>query len=95
MQAKEWLKSRLCTFLGIMTSFVMLNSLFLLILISVSRFVAVKYPFNRHFKQLNIIMTYLFLGFLGTTVLCLGVYFFYYAMEGKYEMPSSTCLFVG
>ena len=94
MQVKEWLKSQLCTFLGIMTSFVMLNSLFLLILISVSRFVAVKYPLNRHFKQLNIIMTYLFCGFLGTTVLCLGVYFFYYAMEGKNEMPSSTCLFV-
>ena len=95
VNAEKWMRSLFCTFLGIHTSFTILNSLYLMALISISRLVVVKYPFNSHFKQLKLIIRYVFAGFSGNISICLGITFLYYTIEGRSEMPSSMCLFLG
>ena len=95
IHAEEWLNSFYCIFLGFITSFEMLYSLFLLTLISLSRFVAVKYPFSCHFKKVHLTIRYLCTGFLANSLICLGIYFLYYTVEEKCEMPSSICLLLG
>ena len=95
IHAKQWLMGILCKSCGLITSIAMLNSLFLLTLISVSRFVAVRYPFSSHFKQKIFLIRYLLVGFLSNISFCVGVFFLYSMVELRHEMPSSTCLFLG
>ena len=85
----------LCKSCGFITSIAMLNSLFLPTLISVSRFIAVRYPFSSHFKKKLYLIRYLFVGFLSNISFCVGVFLLYSMVELRQEMPSSTCLFLG
>ena len=93
--AEQWLRGVLCKSCGLITSIALLNSLFLLTLISVSRFVAVRYPFNSHFRNMQFLIRYLLTGFLSTITFCVVIFFLYSAVELRHEMPSSTCLFLG
>ena len=95
IHADQWLSGVLCKSCGLITSIALLNSLFLLTLISMSRFVAVKYPFSSHFKNIQFLIRYLLAGFLSNISFCVGIFLLYNALEAKHGMPSSTCLFLG
>ncbi len=91
----QWLGGMPCKILGVLSIFAMLNSFFLLNLITIARFVSVKYPFSHHFKSLTILKRYLLTGFPVNFVIAALSLCSYQVLEGYFSMPSATCLFLG
>ena len=92
---EEWRASYMCFALGILFMFTLLHSMFLLIIISISRLVAVTIPFNSHFKRLKITRRYLVTGLIFSILMCIIITCFYLVIEKKTSLPSSNCLFLG
>ncbi len=93
--AHVWLGSINCKTLGTISVFMMANSLFLLCLVSVARLIAVKYPFNVHFKSVKTVIKYLSTCFCSSVLFSFILLCSYIFSERRDLMPSSTCLFVG
>ncbi len=93
VHAAKWLSSIVCKGLGILSSFVMLNSLFLLNLISLSRFMSVRFPFSVYFRTL--IPKFLFVGSVMNVSVSVFTLYLYHSTERNTLMPSSSCLLLG
>ena len=93
--AKQWMHSFLCKSLGIISIFSMLNSLFLLNLLSLSRLYTVKYSFKSYFRNIKIISKQIIAGVMCNAILCVVIFFTYLNIEQNAMMPSSVCLFLG
>ena len=93
--AKEWLKSLGCKILGFMLFFAILNSLFLLTLVAISRLFVVKFPFNSHFKSVKIFIRYVMGGIVCNVVCCIAVAYIYGFVEQNNLMPSPVCIYLG
>ena len=91
----EWRESYMCIGLGILSLFVISFSVFLLVITSVCRLIAVKFPFCSHFKSVKIMTKYLVTGFVGVIFFCVIVVIFYLVIEERNLMPDPTCLFLG
>lgn len=88
----QWLNSRFCVALGILSTFMVLNSPFLLLCIAFYRYVALKYPFSvlKRGKR-----NYLKAGFIINFIIAVAVFLFHFLCEKKNQMPSSACLLLG
>lgn len=93
--AKQWLDAAACKVLALYNTFVLINSIFLLLLLSISRLVVVKYPFNTTVKRSSKILTYSGIGAMGIFLFCLAGLFIYLFIETKNIMPSPMCLLFG
>ena len=91
----EWLGSIYCKSLGFISLFSMLNSLFILNFMSVSRLVVVICPFNSYIKTNRTVIRYVIIGMFTITVVCMITVMIYGITEQNKLMPSSTCLFLG
>ena len=89
----DWRESYVCIGLGILSLFVILFSIFLLVVTSLCRLIAVKLPFYSHFKSAKIMTKYLLTGFVGVVLFRVIVVIFYLVIEERNLMPHSTCLF--
>ena len=79
--ASSWLGSNYCKVLGIVVSFVMLNSLFLLNMLSVSRVVMVRYPFYSKINNNNLVIRSTVIMYTFNMILSLTFLFVYHAVE--------------
>ncbi len=93
--AKNWLSSVPCKALGFLSTFVLFESLFLLNLISVSRFVAVKYPFSNFSKENKQILRFIGIGTFVSLVIPVCILLVYQFAEKQEQMPSPGCLLLG
>ena len=91
----EWLGSASCKALGILSILMMMFALFLLMLISVSRLIAVKYPFNTQIKSMKRVLKYIMTGYLSSSLFSAASFSTYTIGEERIFMPSSTCLLFG
>ncbi len=95
LQAHQFLSGYLCKTLGFVSTFVVLNSKFLLVFLSVSRLVVVKYPFNTFCKQLKNVFKCLAAAMVCEFTICLLVLLMHTVVEQRQELSSPTCLFAG
>ncbi len=91
----NWLESLLCKVLGMITLVWLLNSLYLLNLISISRYFVVRHPFSQHFKRKKITIRYLCIGLINNGAIGLAALIFYQFVEKHERMPFPTCMFLG
>lgn len=91
----KWLISPFCKVIGILSSFLVLNSIFILNLMATLRFVVVKYPFIKTFKGVRKVSQFLVLGFLATIALSILTFWFYSTIEEQSLLPFPTCQLLG
>ncbi len=91
----QWLAGMFCNFLGILSTCVLLHSFFILFTISLSRFVAVKYPLNTQIKSVKKTRRSLITGFSLTTLIAVSFSISYRKLEGNRQMPSPACTLLG
>ena len=95
INASTWLSGMYCRFLGFISTFSLLNSLYLLNMLTISKMYAVHFPLKYNFKNIKTDFMYLIQGtgcnlFISIMILCS-----YHSFEQKPEMPSSICLYFG
>ena len=59
INASTWLSSMSCKFLGFVSTFSLLNSLYFLNMLTLSRMHAVHFPLKYHFKNIKAVIVYL------------------------------------
>ena len=92
---RTWLSNFCCKMFGFVGTFVMFNSIFFSNMVTIIRFVSVKFPFNTHLTSPKVIIKYLSTGCCYNFLICMLSFLYYFIIEQKNVMPSKTCLFLG
>ena len=95
INAPTWLSGMYCRFLGFVSTFSLLNCLYFLDMLTISKMYAVYFPLKYHFKNIKIVFKYLIIGTVCNLVISIMVLCSYHSFEQKPEMPSSICLYFG
>ena len=95
INASNWLCGMYCRFLGFLSTFFLLNSLYFLDMLTISKMCAVHFPLKYHFKNIKTVFKYLIIGTGCNLVISIMVLCSYHSFEQKPEMPSSICLYFG
>ena len=80
---QEWRASYFCFILAILQLYATLYSIFVSLMITTFRFVAVTFPLSSSFKGLRVVKKYLVIGFIFCVLICLAVTLFYLVIEKK------------
>ncbi len=93
--AEDWLQNVFCKMLGLVSACIMLNAVFLMNFMSVSRLMIVKHPMKSKLKKPKRIKTIGGIGLVINLLIC-GLWLATYILvEGRKSMPLGTCQLVG
>ena len=95
INASNWLGSIYCRFLGFVSTFSLLNSLYFLNMLTISRMFVVYFPLEHYFKNTKTMFRYLLIGTTCNLAISIVVMCSYHSFEQRLEMPSSICLYFG
>lgn len=92
---EQWKGSLLCKIIGFVSTYVFLNSLFLLNFLTVTRLVAVVWPFVTALKRTKKVAKYCGIGLVVNILFVLVILLTLLHAESSLKMPSSTCYLLG
>lgn len=95
LSARNWQSSFCCKGLGIAFLFLCLSSLFLSNIVSLSKFIAVMFPFNNSLKRTHNMLRIVSLVFVLIFSLCIFCFVSFFWFEEKRVMPNKICSFAG
>ncbi len=95
LYSDAWLQSAYCKSLGCLAFFNIISNLFLLNLLTISRFIVTKYPFKDTLKSVSSLLKWVKLGLSVIVLFCCFDIAFYLLVERQQMMPSAICLLVG
>ncbi len=91
IQRNFWVHSIYCKMLGVLSAHLHIVSLFLLHFLTVTRFVAVVFPFKTTFKKTKPVLEYLNCGILCILLFCIVYSTVMFVVDHQDEMPSPVC----
>lgn len=95
IHADRWLRSWFCKILSLLSAINVLSSLYLINLTTVSRFIAVKYPFSQNIKSKILLTKLIISGSIFNLGIILVFFFAHTTVEGNSTLPSSICQLIG
>ena len=89
-----WRTGFLCNFISILSLFANLLAVFILAFLAISRFLIVRYPFERKYTQVKFVLRILMAGTVTVTVF-ITCYLSFFLSISKHKQPLPMCLMYG